>query len=167
MDSENYDDKDPLFLPLQSWDIYAMHLAKLKEERKKEGDLKILTGLKQKHNWKSNLKKILRGSYESLVLTDRKIVIEWASEGFLKMTGYPVEYALGKSPRFLQGKNTTPQSRKTVRENLKTRKVFSVDLINYRKNGEEYICRVQIHPLENEQEELIHFLALEKEVKKI
>jgi PAS domain S-box-containing protein len=81
------------------------------------------------------------------------------------MTGYKMHEAVGRKPNFLQGKNTDEATRMRFRESLMMGKEFSLNITNYRKNGEEYLCKVQIFPLRNTQNQIIHFLALEQEIK--
>lgn len=107
----------------------------------------------------------LNKGYDALVLTDTSQKILWVSDGFKKMTGYSKKHALGQTPKFLQGKKTSKDKRKKIREDLATKYTFTGDLINYRKNGETYICNINIVPIFSKKDELKYFLAIEKEVK--
>lgn len=107
----------------------------------------------------------LNKGYDALVLTDTSQKILWVSNGFKKMTGYTKNYAIGQTPKFLQGKKTSKDKRKKIREDLATKYTFTGDLINYRKNGETYICNINIVPIFSKKDELKYFLAIEKEVK--
>ncbi len=151
-----------LILPLMCWDIYAMHMADLRQVCRVEKD--FLKQLQLKNNWQIDIDRLLSQKYEALVLTNRAIEIEWVSEGFFQMTGYRKKEVLGRSPRLLQGKNTHPKSRKAISDKLNQRRSFSASITNYRKDGEEYLCHVEIHALFNHKNELTHFLALEREI---
>ena len=80
------------------------------------------------------------------------------------MTGYPANFAKGKKPNFLQGKNTSASIRKKIKSKVTLENNFSEILANYRKNGEEYLCKIDIYPIKNLDQQVTHFLALEKEV---
>ena len=149
--------------PLISADIYAMHALQLVEEARKKNDLELLKAFHEKLNWHTDLEQILNHEYFALVLTDATLTIQWANKRFKDMTGYTTKFALGKTPRFLQGPNTTAQSRQRMRKQLATGLPFTETLVNYRKNKEEYFCKVSIFPLLNEQQQITHFLALEME----
>ena len=41
---------------------------------------------------------------------------------------------------------------------------FTETVVNYRKNGETYLCQIKVVPLYNEVNELTHYLAFEKEL---
>lgn len=151
--------------PLLSWDIYSVHLFEITRKAKIKRDLERLNKLSNKFKWDNNLENILQETYKALVLTDASQIIVWVNTGFTEMTGYPKKYALGKKPDFLQGTNTTLASKESIRENLYSQNTFTTSIINYRKNGEEYHCEVKIVPLKNNNKEITHFLALEKEIK--
>jgi len=155
-----------LIAPLHCWDVVSMHLADLSAEGKKKMELNILKEYQNKNHWQINLSEILNGSYEALVLTNSKVSIQWVSNGFVKMTGYAKNEVVGKNPSMLlHGENTSNSSRKRVREKLYGHGAFTEDLVNYRKDGEEYVCRVEIHPIYNTSNNLSHYLALEQEVR--
>ena len=151
--------------PLHSWDIFSMYLNASAEEDKRQAELAFLIAYQKRHGWDINLERVLDRHYEALVLTDARVRIEWVSDGFTRMTGYPRKEAIGQSPRMLQGMNTTQSSRERVRLKLYGQHAFTEDIVNYRKSGEEYICRVEIHPIFGSSNHLCHFLALEEEVK--
>jgi PAS domain S-box-containing protein len=157
--------KADLIAPLHCWDIFSMHLAKMAMKGKKQAELSILEQYRDRYQWNINLEQVLDSSYEALVLTDSGVCIKWVSEGFTKMTGYQKKEAIGKSPKMLQGINTTRSSRDRVRQKLYGPNAFTENIVNYRKTGEEYICRVEIHPLFNNSNNLCHYLALEQEIK--
>ena len=80
------------------------------------------------------------------------------------MTGYHKNYALGKKPSFLQGEKTSEATKQKIREKLKTEHGYEGSILNYRKNGEAYRCRIKIIPLYDSKKQLTHFIALEREL---
>lgn len=127
-------------------------------------DLKNIHTLANNFDWRNNLNSILKeNSYESLVITTSHKKIIWVNNGFKKMTGYENEFAIGKSPVFLQGEKTTEISKERIRKKLLKNKPFKEVIINYRKDKSTYKCELKIFPLYSKNE-TTHFLALEKEV---
>lgn len=59
------------------------------------------------------------------------------------MTGYSKSYAVGKKPAFLQGEKTSPSFKKQIRSDLKNNHSYSGSLVNYKKNGQAYIGKIQ------------------------
>lgn len=147
-----------------SWDIFCLYGSGMTGHPEEESDLDVLRRFQRKFRWQTDLDKILAAGYQALVLTDSQQHIQWASEGFLAMTGFPREFATGRSPRFLQGKNTSGETLHRIRQQLLLHKPFTETITNYRKNGEEYLCQVTIFPVKNNKGQLTHFLALEKEI---
>ena len=112
----------------------------------------------------NKMKRFLQNRRNTIVITCEKEKIEWISKGFTRMTGYGAEEAIGNSPKFLQGRDTSVETRGLIREKLTVREKFSGEVINYRKNGERYICKVDILPVYNKKQGLVNFVAFEQEV---
>lgn len=148
--------------PLQSWDIYAEFLLERSKEAAKKADLAHLDMYASKYHWNFDSQSILTENYTTIVLTDSNQRIQWVNPGFTEMTGYPKSFALGQHPRFLQGEETSQAIKSEIRNTLSSRKPVSQQLLNYRKDGTTYICDIKIIPLFNDEQELVHFMALEK-----
>ena len=157
-------DNKRLTFPLMCWDIYSMFLLRSGKNLQKENDLKWLDELRKKHKWNADLRTLLSNSYEALILTDARQKIQWVNKGFTKMTGYSASYTIGKTSVFLQGTNTSLETKKRIREKLMERVSFTETVVNYRRNKEEYLCEVKITPLLNSKNELTHYIALENEI---
>lgn len=152
------------FYPLMSWDIAVTVYWDLLENGRKTNDLRKLTMFAQEYNWSVDLPIILASSYQALVLTNVDQVICWVSPGFKAMTGYPANFAIGKTAGFLQGKNTSSVVKEDIKTQLNAGKTFTGSIINCRRNQEEYLCQLSIFPIQNEQNIITHFLALEQEI---
>ncbi|WBL25298.1 PAS domain-containing protein [Zunongwangia sp. HGR-M22] len=150
--------------PLTSLDIFANHSDRIRDKARKKTELASLINLSKKYNWNTNLDFVLEEDYEAMVLTKADQTILWTNKGFSAMTGYPANFAKGKKPNFLQGSKTSIATRKKIRKKVFSKTSFSDVLLNYRKNGEEYLCRIDIYPLKNNTKKVTHFLALEKEI---
>jgi PAS domain S-box-containing protein len=147
--------------PLMCWDIYSAYLARLQNQLTDASHLnKILEGttFTGKNNLLDNLK-----SHDAVVLTGTNRKILWVSAGFSEMTGYDRSEVLGKKPALLQGKNTSPESVSRIRTSLDAGEPVSGRLINYKRNGTEYLCEISIEPVRT-LGRLTHFLAFEKRV---
>ncbi|MDR7132594.1 PAS domain S-box-containing protein [Algoriphagus sp. 4150] len=148
------------FAPLMSWDI-SNPMSEIRA--KKIEDLETLMGFSELHHWQVDLNKELTAGYQALVLTDSDQQILWVNQGFHTMTGYTPEFALGKKPSFLQGANTSENAKRRIREGLAAGRNITEVVTNYRKDGEEYECRISIIPLIHSTRGITHFLALERE----
>ena len=135
--------------------------------RRENSDYELLEKFSQFRNWSFDLNKIrrfLQNRKNTIVITCEKEKIEWVSKGFTRMTGYDSDEAIGNSPKFLQGTDTSVETRKNIRSKLAIQEKFSGKVINYRKNGEPYTCKVEIFPVYDTQNDLVNFVAFEHEV---
>ena len=165
--SGNFGDvKKTCLAPLSCWDVTSMHADVLAARSRKKRELQVLKSFQNHNRWNIDLDRLLDSNYEALILTDSNKAIQWVNGGFTQMSGYNKGEVIGKNPKMLQGVNTSRKSLRRVQKHLNSRKAFSEELINYRKNGEEYLCRVEIHPIFNSTKELSHYLAMEQEVKR-
>ena len=151
--------------PFQSLDFYLENYHALCKKLKLGNDLAGLKAVLNREVEPSVVEILEISNYESLVVTDTKRKIVWVNNGFLEMTGYGKNFAVGKNPTFLQGENTSEVVRTEVRQLLKEQRRFSASLVNYRKNGEEYHCHIEVIPLFDSSKTVTHFLAMEREQK--
>lgn len=145
---------------LLCWDIASNGIL----QAMKHHDRQKLQQLAKKYQWQFSPDELLAKEYEAIVVTDVTQKIQWASPGFLKMTGYSPALAKNRKPSFLQGKDTSPATRQQVREAIQQGKSIAATLLNYRRNGTPYQCYVEIQPLYNNEKLLTHFIAFEREV---
>ena len=81
----------------------------------------------------------------------------YVSKEFCQHTGYKVNDSLGKNCRFLQGPETDPNDIEQIRLALRSKSKITIDILNYKKNGEKFWNRLRIIPIFNEKNELIYF----------
>lgn len=149
--------------PAFSYEIALLDHARHKARQR---EIALLDQFQETYNWQLSRrqwqhyrKSLQKGS--TLVLTDSAKQILWTSQSFLAMTGYTPTEVLGQRPWMLQGKKTDPQTLNYIREQLSQHKPVKADVVNYRKNGDLYTCRLSIDPLHNSLGDLTHFMAVE------
>ena len=151
--------------PLKSFDFYSYHYLETLKEMKKHTDINTFRVFSKKEKLNNNIDAIFKNQeFEAIVITDLKQKILWVNDGFTDMTGYSKKDALNKTPHFLHGKKTSSTVKKKIRNGLKKSNPFTAVVINYRKDHSLYNCEVKIIPLYNNNKEITHFLALEREV---
>ncbi len=151
--------------PLLSWEYFMESYTNTIHQIKLSKQLSALKSFALTHKWQDDFGALLAEKFDGLVLTNSELTIEWVDQGFSQMTGYSAKFAIGKTARFLQGKNTSETTRKRIRRHIQSGKPFRESIINYRKNQQEYRCELNVFPLRNAQGEVSHFLALETELK--
>jgi PAS domain S-box-containing protein len=98
----------------------------------------------------------------AVILTDEKKKIIWVNDDFSYITGYSMSEAVGKKPgELLQGPNSEKEIILKMRRSLDNHSTLQEEITNYRKNGEEYMCKLVVHPIFNRDHELTNFIAFE------
>ena len=104
---------------------------------------------------------------QSVVITDPALPdnpMIFVSEEFTKQTGYSPEESLGRNCRFLQGEDTEPSAIEAIRQALKSQSEITIDILNYRKNGEKFWNRLRIRPLFGENGALMFFAGAQNPI---
>ncbi|NBB82073.1 MAG: PAS domain S-box protein, partial [Alphaproteobacteria bacterium] len=112
----------------------------------------------------TTLATIARHTDNAVILTDANRRIEWVNEGFTRITGFTLDEVKGRSPAMLQGPKTDPATIERMRRALDRGDGFEVDIVNYRKNGEDYWMHVEVQPIHDAAGRPVRFMAIEREI---
>ncbi|PSQ17112.1 hypothetical protein BRD00_08775 [Halobacteriales archaeon QS_8_69_26] len=88
----------------------------------------------------------------------------YVNDAFERTTGYSREEVLGTNCRFLQGEETARGPIREMAEAIDAEEPVSVELVNYRKDGEKFWNKVDIAPLRNEAGEVTHYVGFQTDV---
>jgi PAS domain S-box-containing protein len=113
-------------------------------------------------------KKAVENAIDSIVITGPDLDspgprIVYVNPAFTKMTGYGYSEAVGKSPRFLQGKNTDKDILRKVGRLLRRGKSVREEIINYRKDGSEYVIEWHIAPVFSKGK-IINWVSIQRDI---
>ncbi|XP_065863059.1 protein TWIN LOV 1 isoform X2 [Euphorbia lathyris] len=89
---------------------------------------------------------------QSFVLTDPHLPdlpIVYASDAFLKLTGYARHEVLGRNCRFLSGADTDSAVLEQIRKSIQAEQACTVHILNYRKNKTTFWNFLHITPVRN------------------
>jgi PAS domain S-box-containing protein len=101
----------------------------------------------------------------AVIITDSHGAIQWVNEGFTRIAGFEMAEVLGKKPgSVLQGPDTDPKAVANIREKLQQKVSFHEEILNYTKSGVPYWLSLSITPIFDEQQKLIHFIAIESDI---
>lgn len=107
---------------------------------------------------------VAENTTDFVIITDAKGYTIWVNRAFIQATGFTLEDISGKKPgELLQGKETSLESIQQLRHAIDNFSDIKVDLLNYRKNGEQYWVRVKITPTVNSDGEQI-FIAVQTDI---
>lgn len=107
---------------------------------------------------------------DSIVITEAEPLdlpgprILFCNAAFTRATGYSAEEVLGKTPRLLQGPETSAVTRAKLREAFAAWKPVEVELINYRKDGTPFWVELSIVPVANEAGWFTHWVSVQREI---
>lgn len=90
--------------------------------------------------------------------------IIYCNQGFERMTGYVQADITGRSCRFLQGKDTCPDTKKLLRDALDEHRVQVAVLKNYRKDGTAFWNELTLSPVRDSQGNVIRYLGIQDDV---
>ncbi|HLL39657.1 MAG TPA: EAL domain-containing protein [Rubrobacteraceae bacterium] len=109
---------------------------------------------------------------EAVVITTTELdppgpEIVYVNEGFCRMTGYAAEEVVGKTPRIFQGLKSDRVELDRLRQHLSRGEPFEGgEVINYRKDGSEYVLDWHIVPLRDDAGGITHWLAGQRDITK-
>jgi two-component system, sensor histidine kinase len=101
----------------------------------------------------------------AIIITDTQGQIEWANNGFSRISGYSLIESIGKKiGSFLQGPETNQNTVNFIFEQLKQENSFKVELLNYTKAGEKYWIELSVQPIYDENNVLVNFIVVESDI---
>ncbi|WP_120715724.1 PAS domain-containing protein [Tsuneonella amylolytica] len=106
----------------------------------------------------------------AVILTDPRQEddpIVFCNEAFCNLTGYSPGEVIGRNCRFLQGPKSDPVTVTRMREAIRTEEVAVVEVLNYRKNGEEFWNALHLGPIYDEGGKLLYFFGSQWDVSDI
>lgn len=119
----------------------------------------------------SLLESVITNTNDAILITKASPVsspdgpeIIYANEAFTELTGYAPDDVIGNTPRLLQGPNTESEELQKLRTAIKNQESTIVELINYKKNGEEFWVNISFNPVFNKNGKCTHFIAIERNI---
>ncbi|MEO9573453.1 MAG: PAS domain-containing protein [Tateyamaria sp.] len=91
--------------------------------------------------------------------------IVYVNEAFTRSTGYARSASVGRNCRFLQGEETDKADVDKLRHGIENEQTVTVDIMNYRANGEKYRNRLVVSPLHDDSGNLQYFIGIQKELR--
>ncbi|MCG1002128.1 MULTISPECIES: bacterio-opsin activator domain-containing protein [Halobacterium] len=88
----------------------------------------------------------------------------YVNDAFERLTGYSRNEVLGRNCRFLQGKDTDPEAVTRLREAIKDEESVTVELVNYRADGERFWNEVTVAPIRDKAGDVTHFAGFQADV---
>lgn len=120
--------------------------------------------VKQRESFKS-LSLVANETDNSVIITDNKGRITFVNPGFTRLTEYPLEECLGRTPgELLQGRDTDPNTVVAIRKKLAAQKPFKEEILNYSKSGVDYWIDLAVNPVFDKDGNLECFVSIQTEI---
>ncbi len=107
---------------------------------------------------------------ESIMITDRKGVIEYANPAFSRITGYSVEEAIGKTPGILKSGNQDTTFYKDMWRTITSGEVWHGKVVNRKKDGSLHSTMLTISPVldqSGDKATYSHFVGIQSDLTEI
>lgn len=134
------------------------------------GTIQDITSTKEAESTLHLYKEVITNSTDTVMVTEASVLEEpgprivFVNEAFTEMTGYSAEEAVGHSPRFLQGPETSRVQLDRIRQALEACQSCSAELVNYRKDGTPYWVELNLAPVRNDGGHPKYFIAIERDI---
>jgi PAS domain S-box-containing protein len=129
------------------------------------GVVRDITERKQREEQMTRLNMAVNNSGEAIFMTDREGVITFVNPGFTQLYGYTADEIVGKTtPRILKSGVTKPEDYAAFWQILLNKQVAKGELTNKTKDGTLLNIDSWSSPILNQQEEVIGFLSLQRDI---
>lgn len=103
-------------------------------------------------------------SFSSVMITDASGTIDYVNAAFCHVSGYERDEVLGRNPRFLQSGKTPPATFEAMWATLAGGAPWRGELVNRRKDGAEYVERLQVSPIRQADGRITNFVGISEDV---
>ncbi|MGD8889136.1 MAG: response regulator [Desulfobacterales bacterium] len=100
----------------------------------------------------------------TVVITDKNGTIEYVNPTFCKITGYSAKEAIGQNPRILKSGDNPESFYKDLWDTILSGRTWRGELLNRKKNDEEFWESASISPIKNDDGEITHFVAVKEDI---
>lgn len=115
---------------------------------------------------------VITNANDGVIITDigepgkirRKIV--FVNDAICKMTGYTKEELIGNSPSIFQGVKSDKQEIRRFNEKLSNWEKAEMEIIDYKKNGEEIWMNISVVPIKDEKGNYTNWISIQKDITK-
>lgn len=108
---------------------------------------------------------IVHQTSNAIIITDQRGLITFVNDSFEKISGYSEKEVLGLKPGdFLQGEESSSEVKKKMAAQIKRRRSFNVEIINYTKTGNKYWVKILGEPLYDYEGDFIGYFSLQSDI---
>jgi PAS domain S-box-containing protein len=109
--------------------------------------------------------RVLDSINEGVLVCDANRQIVWVNHAFTQLTGYPVEEALGRNPRFLGRQEVHPPGyHAAAMQQLSTEGNWQGDVFNRRRDGTPYVAHMSLTVIREDGDAISYFIGVFSDV---
>ena len=112
----------------------------------------------------SKLSEAVEQSPVTVMITDKKGTIEYVNPSFSEVTGYSAKEAIGQNPRIVKSENHPHTFYKDLWDTILSGRTWRGQILNRKKNDEEFWESTSISAIKNDQDEITHFVAVKQDI---
>jgi sigma-B regulation protein RsbU (phosphoserine phosphatase) len=110
------------------------------------------------------LSRVVDQTADSVVITDRKGVIEYVNPAFETTTGYNCDEAIGRTPRILKSGKHDLAFHTQLWDTITSGDTWRGTIVNKKKNGEHYWSQQTISPMKDEDGSITNYVSVLKDM---
>lgn len=110
------------------------------------------------------LSEAVKFSPVGISVTDTEGSILYANPWFESVTGYSLDEIRGRRPGPLLNKNLTREERRAIYATVRAGGEWRGELMNIKKNGEEFWDRVAISSIRDSENRITHYVAIQEDI---
>jgi len=129
--------------------------------------LSDITERKRAEEERQRLATAIEQAAESIVITDRKGLIQYVNPAFEKISGYSRAEAEGRTPRFLKSGKHGPEFYHQMWSKLTAGEVWQGRLVNRHKDGTRFEEEATISPVRDASGEVTHYVAVKHDLSQV
>ena len=157
-----------LIFNLQGFTRKAESFVEIRTSELKEANRSLSVAHQELHDKETEARKlalIASRTVNSVILTDATGRIEWANDGFTRMTDYTLEEAKGRKPgALLQGPGTDEETAWHMHHELSNGRGFIAEVLNYKKDRTPFWMQIEVQPLHDESGRLVNYMGIHTDV---
>lgn len=134
------------------------------------GAMQDITRQKEEENRLRLLESVITNATDAVLITEAEPLNEpgpaivYINDAFTRMTGYTREEVIGRNPRFMQGENTNRADLDRLKTALLNWESCEMELVNYKKNGDEFWINLSIAPMADSHGIFTHWIAIQRDI---
>ncbi len=103
---------------------------------------------------------VFENAVEAIAITDIHGQVERINSAFTKITGFAAEDILGENIHLIEAGEMNRSTNQEMRDQLNTQGVWSGEIWNRRKTGENFPARLSVTAVSNAQQRVIHYISI-------